>query len=160
MGALERRQIAERAHVDHRCHPALGDVVHRRIERPIAQLMRRRRLNLVDDGLGVVLHDARRAAARVAHYGSAFHVARRLGHSGGCERCPVGKRHVSIQTGDPHGIVRSYGIDPVASGQLTAPILMVPVAAGDPCAGWNSGSIGFDASDEFGRCPRIAQLDR
>jgi len=94
-----------------------------------------------------------------AHDGPAGDVPARRWNLCRAHRCRVGERHVSIEAVDPHRIIRRDGIDPGALRQLATPVLMIPVAACYPGSGLHRQRESFDARDEFGRRPRVPQLD-
>ena len=130
--ALEYREIAPRAHVMHARDAALGDVRHRRVERAEIHLHARLGDRAGHEILRVVLEDARRLAGSIADDRSAGDVLRCARDLRGGERQRVREVHVSVEPIDPHRIVRRDGVDPVAAGQLAAPVLMIPVAVQDP----------------------------
>jgi hypothetical protein len=65
---------------------------------------------------------------------------------------------MSVEPIDPHGIVRRNGVDPVVPWKLPAPLLVIPIAAGDPRAGRHCRSECLDPSDELGGRLGVAKL--
>ena len=132
--ALEDGEIAPRAHVVHRRHALRGDVRHGRVERAILELRGRVRHDGVHEIRRVVLENAGRFA--VARRGRSCRRPRPAcaRDPGRAQRRSVRERHVTVEPVDPDGIVRRDGVDPIAPRQLAAPLLVVPVAAGDPRA--------------------------
>jgi len=79
---------------------------------------------------------------------------------GGAHGEGVGQAHVPVQARHPDGIVRRHGVDPLVPWQFAAPLLVVPVAAGDPRAFRQRFGECGDALRELGRRACIAQLHR
>jgi hypothetical protein len=73
-------------------------------------------------------------ARGIAHDRPAAHVLHRPAHERGLERRAVREVHVSVEAVDPHRVVRGDRVDPLLARQLSAPVLMVPVAVQDPRA--------------------------
>ena len=144
----------------HRCHTLSGDVGHCGIERAILELDGGFRHHGIDEISRVVLQHARRFAGCIAHDGTTGNLTRSPRDFRRSERCGIRERHVSVESIDPDRVVRRNRIDPVASRELPAPQLMVPVAAGDPGAGRHCAGEVLDPSDELGWSLRVAQQNR
>ena len=84
----------------------------------------------------------------------------RPGHASGAQRRGVRQRHVAVEAIHPHRMIRRDRVDPLASRQLAAPQLVVPVAARDPGAGRHRLRERRDARHELVARPGVAQLHR
>src|SRR5262245_28391762 len=66
---------------------------------------------------------------------------------------------MTIEAIDPHRIVWRDGVDPVVPRQFAAPLLMIPVAFGDPRSSRQRRSILLDSAYEFGWRLGVAELN-
>src|SRR6266702_1632683 len=96
---------------------------------------RGRRDGRVDQALRVVFEDADRFTASIARDFSADGVARRARDLRRAHRGSIGQRHVPVEAGDEHGIIRGDRIDPFVVWQRSAPPQrVIPIATEDPFA--------------------------
>ena len=160
MRAAVDREIAPRAHVVNGGNPLLRHVAHGRVQGTVVLHRSGIGNRATHQPFGVVLEHAGQLALRIADDGPTRHVARLTSDAGGAQRGGIRQAHVAIEPGDPHRMIRRDAVDPGALRQIAAPVLVVPVAAGDPAPLGQGRRERLDPRDELGRRLGIAQLDR